>query len=118
VKRAILARLAVLWVYGLVVVSLQPWRPKAFRHGGAAHDVPHFLAFFSAALLLILIARSARQRIYAPLAVVALGLALEYAQRLLYRGPFEWRDLANDACAALFAFLLARRRPLREILVR
>lgn len=117
-KRAILARLAVLWVSGLVVVSLQPWRPRAFRHGGAAHDVPHFLAFFSTALLLVLIARGVRQRICAPLAVVALGAALEYAQHLLYRGRFEWRDLANDACAALFAYLLARRRPLREALVR
>ena len=116
-KRAFLARIAPFWVAGLVVASLQPWR-AGVRHDGAAHDALHFLAFLSTALLLALIARTPRQRIYAPLAVVALGVAIEWAQHLLYRGPFEWRDLASDACAALFACLLARSRPLREILVR
>jgi VanZ family protein len=36
------------------------------------HGTPHFLAYFSTALLLLLAARTRRQRIYAPVAVVAL----------------------------------------------
>jgi len=116
-KRAILARIARAWVVGLVAVSLQPWRPGG-HHGGVVHAVLHFLAFFSTALLLAFAARGVWQRIYAPMAVVALGAAIEYAQHLLYRGAFEWGDLVSDACAALLACLLARSRSLHETLVR
>jgi hypothetical protein len=134
-KRATLARIAPLWVCGLVVASLQPWRP-GLRHDGAVHDALHFLAFFSTALVLALVrgaggaggrphewGRGTHECVrhmgeWAPgFAVVALGAAIEYAQHLLYRGTFEWGDLASDACAALLACLVARFRPLREALV-
>ena len=105
------------WVAALVVASLQPWRPYV-RHNGPVHGVLHFLAFFSTALLLLLAARTPRRRVYAPLAVFALGAALELTQRLLYRNAFEWSDLAIDLGAALFAAALAWPRPLRETLVR
>jgi hypothetical protein len=38
--------------------------------------------------------------------------------RRTWISPFEWRDLASDACVALLAGLLGRSRPLREMLVR
>lgn len=116
-NRALLARIAPYWVAALVVASLQPWRPGV-PHGGVVHALLHFLAFFSTALLLLLAARTPRHRIYAPLIVVVLGAVLECAQHWLYRGAFEWNDLANDAGAALLAATLAWPRPLREILVR
>jgi VanZ family protein len=116
-KRALLARIAPLWVAGLVAVSLQPWRPGT-PHDGTVHGVLHFLAYLSTALLLAFAARGARQRIHAGLEVVALGAAIEYAQHLLYRGAFEWGDLASDVCAALLAGLPACSRTLRETLVR
>jgi hypothetical protein len=102
-------RIAGLWVCGLVAFSLQPWRPA--RHRGAIHDIPHFVAYFTAALLLLHTARGARQRILAPLAVVVVGATLECAQHLLYRGPLNWRDLAIDGAAALFACLVTRLLP-------
>ena len=101
-NRALLSRVAPYWVASLVVASLQPWRPRG-HSGSFAHYALHFLAWWSTALLLLLCARTARQRLCTPFAVVALGAAIEYAQHLLYRGPFEWYDLATDAFAALLA---------------
>ena len=109
-SRGVLAWIAPVWVAGLVAGSLQPWR-AGVRHDGTVHQALHFLAFLSTALLLALLARGGRQRFYAPLAVIALGAAIEYAQHLLYRGAFEWGDLATDGCAALAGWLLARHRP-------
>jgi VanZ family protein len=117
VKRTFLVRIAPFWVAGLVVASFQPWRPGG-RHGASIHDVLHFLAYFSTALLLALIARSVRQRIYASSAIIVLGIAIECVQHSLNRGPFEWGDLASDACAAFLACLLAQSRRFREVLVR
>ena len=102
-------RIAPFWVLALVAASLQPWRPRVHL-GGLVHSLPQFLAYFATAILLFLAARTAAERNRAPFIVIALGSVIDHARHFLYGTPFDWRDPASNASAALLACLLLRLR--------
>jgi hypothetical protein len=110
-----LIRIASVWVLCLVATSLQPWRPHA-AHVADLHRLFHLLAFGVTALLLLLIARTARQRLYAVLAVVGLGIAIECAQHILFGSPLEWWDMRDNALAAAMAWLVVQWPAFRRTL--
>jgi hypothetical protein len=103
---------ALLWLLLIVVGSLQPARPGPVV---AMHRGIHFLAFGSAALLLLLLSRTRYREIRAVAALCLLGLSLEFVQHLVYLKPMEWRDVRDDTLAALAAFLLYRLIPARPV---
>jgi len=115
-RRSSLIRIALAWLACVTLGSLFPWRP--WVAAGSIRIVAHLAVFSSTTMLLLLIARSPRQRLAAPVAVVALGIAIECAQHWIYRGPLEWWDMRVDAYAAIGAYLLASLPPLRSVLER
>jgi ABC-type Fe3+-siderophore transport system permease subunit len=115
--RTILIRITPAWVACVVFYSLFPWRPK-LAVAGITHEIGHFLVFGSTTYLLLLIAQSARQRIWAPIAVIALGIAIEYSQHWIFGSPLEWWDMRDDAYGAVAAYLLGKWPALRGVLVR
>lgn len=109
-RRSLLVRIAPFWIAAVVAGSLLPGIKDVFGTS-LARSVPrhrfyHFLAFGSTALLLFLIGRTALQRLRGPVAAVALGLVLEYAQHRIFGSRMEWWDLRDDAYAAAAAWLV------------
>ncbi len=103
--RTLIRRLAQVWFLLLVVGSLQPVRPVMVvgLHASELHRHIHWLAFAGAAFLLLLLARSRRQKIQALVVTCLLGLSLEYLQHFTYRSPMEWLDVRDDTVAILAA---------------
>jgi hypothetical protein len=116
VPRRILVRIAPIWIVGLAAVSLQGWRPRT-ACASAVHQAFHFLAFGASTLLLLLLARTAGQRLYAALGIVALAIAIEYAQYSIFGSALEWWDMRDDAAAAFAAWLIGQWPALRRALV-
>ncbi len=108
--------LRVLWMLAVLLVifgSLLPASSQAIRllsWLGVSDKIEHFLAYLVLAFLPALHERS-KVLAEAAIGAVALGIALEYAQRLSPGRAFEVRDMMADAagvCAGLTLGLLLR----------
>ena len=104
-KREHILRLTQIWILFLIVGSLQPVRPRLVV---GLHREAHWLAFATAALLLLLLSRTRRQELHRVIAACLLGLSLECLQHLIYGNTMEWRDVRDDALAITLAFVLYR----------
>jgi uncharacterized membrane protein YccC len=81
------------------------------------HQGFHFLVFGATALLLLAIARTPRQRTYAVLAVVGLGIAIESTQHCAYGSPLEWWDILDNALGAAVAWGISHWPAVRRVLI-
>ncbi len=107
VPRGVLVRIAPLWVVGVVLISLQGYRPKAAQTP-VLHRGFHFLAFGATALLMLFIAQTPRQRLLAAFGVMGLGIAIETAQHCIFGTPLEWWDVRDNALAVAVVWLMVR----------
>jgi hypothetical protein len=85
--------------------------PKIASKGGVGlkHRSAHFLAFGSTALLLVMIAETTTQQLWAGLAVAGLGFLLECSQyAFLGLDTVEWWDVRDDVIAAIGALVIAQ----------
>jgi hypothetical protein len=112
-----LRQLVIVWILSLVAISLQPYRPRG-ESRSIVHRALHIIAFGSTGLILLALGTGGKQEWTATLTVVCLAVAIESAQHLLYRGPFEWWDVRDDAIGLLLAVLVIRRTRIRDVLVR
>jgi hypothetical protein len=117
-SRIFLIRAAQLWVLALVIGSFLPGGAKTALGTHSQHRLYHVLAFGSTAYLLTLIARDARQRVYALVFVIALGMLIEYSQHYIFCCRFEWWDFRDDVFGVMAAALLSQWCALRHKLVR
>ena len=67
-------------------------------------------------MLLVLIARTPGQKIYATVGVIALGCAIEYAQHLIFRSRLEWWDMRDDALGAIMGYAIGQWGVLSRVL--
>ena len=99
-----------LWVAFLclvVVGSLLPATSPAIAFLSRISDtLLHFLAYIALGLLPVLWAKRRQQAILSVLAVVALGLALEFAQTFVPGRAFELNDFLADDLGVLSGVLL------------
>ena len=118
-SRAHLLRIAPLWVLALIVGSLLPDGAKTAIGTHMEHRLYHMLSFGSTAYLVFtLLARDARERIYALVFVVALGFGIEYLQHCIFHNVYEWWDVRDDGIGVLAAAVLTQWPALRQKLVR
>lgn len=90
----------VLWglaVFGVIVLSLVPPPPLAMASPPGSDKVAHFLAYFALAFGAIQIFARPRWLVFVALGLIAMGVALEFAQGALMPG-LRQRD-ALDALA-------------------
>jgi hypothetical protein len=132
VSRIALIRIAALYIICLVVLSLYPKSRRVvlptpsrmlLSHTRASrtkrvlrHRFFHVISFAGIALLLVLMARAPGQKIFAALAVIALGCAIEYAQHLIFRSRIEWWDMRDDALGAMMGYAIGQWRVLSRVL--
>jgi hypothetical protein len=107
-RQEVRLRLAQGWILFLIAASLQPARPGPLVTHVSLHRGVHWLAFAGAAFLLLVLSRNRRQQVRNSIAVVLLGLSLEYLQHLMYRNVMEWWDVRDDFLAVLVVFGLYR----------
>jgi hypothetical protein len=111
--RAILRRVAIVWIVCLIVLSLQPLRVPDTRVRNYKHQIEHVLAFGSTAMLLLVLARNRREVVSAVGGVVLLGIAIEISQYLIYSLPMlEWWDIREDTIGAALALAAYQMRPI------
>jgi len=121
ITRATLPRRALLvggWIYAAAIVwlSLTPSPPELNIEG--SDKLGHFIAYGVLMFWFGVLYRSARARIGWALFCLALGVALEFAQRATGYRSFELADMAADAlgvlAGALAALSLPRAAPAAE----
>jgi len=96
------------WFASVGILSLLPSAVKGhLRTMGPLHVPAHVLVFAVSAFVACRSAQSVARRVVTCAAVIAYGGALEALQSWIFRGPFEWDDVATDACGVLLAFLFA-----------
>jgi hypothetical protein len=119
VSRIFLIRISPLWVLSLVIGSLLPGAAKTAlgTHVPVQHRLYHALAFGATAYLFLLIARGARERLYALLFTIGLAVAIEYLQYRISGGVFEWWDVRDDSLGVLAAVLIFTWAASREKLL-
>jgi hypothetical protein len=132
VSRISLTRIAALYIICLVVLSLYPnsrrvvfpapsrmqvSKTRASRMKRVLrHRLFHVVSFAGIALLLVLIARTPGQKIFAALGVIALGCAIEYGQHLIFRSRIEWWDMRDDALGTIMGYAIGRWGVLSRVL--
>jgi peptidoglycan/LPS O-acetylase OafA/YrhL len=121
--RAVLKRIAAVWIICLIVFSLQPLRPSGT--GGQVHApsfrhrAEHILAFGATALLLLALARNRKEALRAAGSVVILAVAIEISQYLIYSlRAFEWWDVREDTIGAAIALVAHQIGPVQRTLRR
>lgn len=117
--RAVLRRVAIVWVICLVILSLQPVRPAGTRGRVPKHQIEHVVAFGATAILLMALARRRKQEWIAAAGVVGLATAIEFCQLMIYRMPvgFEWWDVREDSIGIGLALGLIRWTRVRTLLL-
>lgn len=105
IPAAVLRIVAWAWIALLTAGSLQPARPGVVK---AVHRELHWVAFAGAALLLFALSKNRLREILGACTIFLLGVSLEVAQHLIYRGGLEWRDIGDDGFAILAALALYR----------
>jgi len=98
------------WVALIVYLSVMPSPPQIPVEGG--DKAGHFGLYLVAALLFCIFLRQ-RAAILHCLALVALGIALEFVQRSLGYRSFEVADMVADAIGVAAGFGLAQLVPPR-----
>ena len=83
----------------------QSWKWRLAAHG-RLHLLAHVAAFFVALLLNTMGRRDRRAAIFAAILLILFGASLEWAQNLLYRHPFEYRDVLADATGVILGLFL------------
>jgi hypothetical protein len=116
-KRAVLAGAALLWIAGLVFVSLHQVVPHA-PQGSMLHPIEHVVAFGILGIMLLPLCRSRGPKLVVILAILGFACALEIGQHQLFRQPIEWWDVRDDGTGLLLALLLLRFTRIRALLVR
>ena len=91
----------------VIIVSLIPSPPEMGKFEGS-DKLGHFAAYGVMMLWFAQIYARNRVRLAIALAFVALGVALEYAQRHTGYRSFEYADMGADAAGVLCAMLLAQ----------
>lgn len=110
--RAILQRIAALWIAGLIVLSLQPVRVHKISGRTLGHQIEHVLLFGATAMMLLMLARNRREIFNAVGGVVLLAMGIEISQFLIYSLPaFEWWDVREDTIGAVIAWMAWQIRP-------
>lgn len=71
------------------------------------HRAFHFLAFGGLASLLALLTRTLPQRLLTTIAVIALGILIEFLQHAIYAHPIETWDIRDDLYASLTGLLFS-----------
>lgn len=115
--RQALRRIAIVWIAGLVAVSLQPWRPHG-ESQSIIHQLWHMASFGAAGAMLLALSRNARQVLAAALGIFCLAVAIETSQHLLYKNPFEWWDVRDDTIGVAFAWMLIRWTGISSLLLK
>lgn len=115
--RRALRLIAILWIAGLVAVSLQPWRPEG-ESQSIVHQVSHLISFGAAGVMLFALSNDSRQAWRAALGILCLAVAIETSQHLLYKNPFEWWDVRDDTIGVLFGGVLIRWTRIRSLLLK
>jgi VanZ family protein len=115
--RQALRLIATLWIAGLVVVSLQPWRPEG-ESQSIVHQVLHLVSFGAAGLMLFALSRNSKQIRTAALAVFCLAVVIETSQHMLYKNAFEWWDVRDDTIGVLLGGILIRWTRIRSLLLK
>jgi len=105
VSAVVLRIVAWVWIALLTAGSLQPARPGVVK---VLHREIHWVAFAGAALLLFALSKTRLREILGGCAILLLGVSLEVAQHLIYRGRLEWLDIGDDGVAILAALVLYR----------
>lgn len=98
------------WILLLVVISLQPLRPRATIRGTSAHVVVHILAFGLAAAAPLRLSVSRLQLWLRTLYLLGLAAGIEIGQAVIYHQHTEWTDFEADGIGitiALLAILIA-----------
>ncbi len=103
-----------LLIGGVIVGSLIPGPPQ-IAHLSASDKVIHFVAYGLLMFWFSQLYAEARARVILALAFVALGIGLEYLQRMGGYRTFEYADMAADSAGVIFAFLLALTRLSRAL---
>lgn len=130
-RRKLYKAIAPIWLLVLIVGSLLPYEAKVAmgsrpgypvspktRVATLKHRTFHWLSFGSTALLLMLLARGRKEDLLATTATMALGMAIEWTQHVMYHSRLEWWDVRDDTYAALAALLLVLFTPVKRALVR
>jgi peptidoglycan/LPS O-acetylase OafA/YrhL len=105
-------------IAALILGSLMPFGAKqAIGTAGSLHRAYHFLAFGFTALLLLSAQRNRRRQLLACLAMLALAIALEVLEHLIYGQPTEWWDIRDDSFGIGLAFVFGQLHIIRRILL-
>jgi hypothetical protein len=115
-RRQLLRRIAIVWILGVVAVSLQPWRPQG-ESQSIVHPVSHMVLFGVAAAMLFALSENARQAWATALEIFCLAMAIETSQHLLYKNLFEWWDVRDDTIGVAAAWMLIRWTGIKSILL-
>lgn len=105
-SRPILRWAGAVWILLLVVVSLQPLRPRATVRGTFAHMVVHVLAFGLAAAAPLLLSVKRLQLWIRTLCLLGMSATIEIGQAVIYHQRTEWSDFGADGIGILIALLL------------
>jgi VanZ family protein len=95
-------------VLAIITLSLTPAPPHLNLEQG--DKLGHFAAYGLVTLWFAQLYTALRQRIWLALGMVALGIALEYAQRATGYRSFEVADMAADAIGVAIGWLAAPPR--------
>ena len=95
-------------VLAIITLSLTPAPPHLNLEQG--DKLGHFAAYALVTLWFAQLYAGLRQRIWLALGMVALGIALEYAQRATGYRSFEVADMVADALGVAIGWLLAPPR--------
>jgi VanZ family protein len=96
-------------VLAIITLSLTPAPPHLNLEQG--DKLGHFAAYGLVTLWFAQLYTALRQRIWLALGMVALGIALEFAQRATGYRSFEVADMVADALGVAIGWLAAPRLP-------
>ncbi|MGC2657817.1 MAG: hypothetical protein WA324_07550 [Bryobacteraceae bacterium] len=87
----------VTWIILIVVLSLSPLKVKALLGTqGLLHNWGHLSVYLVTAALICWNAEGLSLRLFRCLGVILFAVALEILEAVLYRVPFEWKDVFLD----------------------
>jgi hypothetical protein len=128
-KRSVVRWFAIIWIFGIIAGSLMPTSikiaigttrpgPIEARPASLLHRVYHFVSFYGAAFLLLLLASDRSRELWVVGAITCLAISIEAAQHFVMGYPlFEWWDVRDDIIGIVLAFAAIQVEGLRGRLV-
>jgi len=120
--RPALRRIAPFWIACLIAGSLLPGEakivigssrlseqhlpPSAAQLGEWKHRTFHIVGFGATALLFLVIARNGAGELLSIIGIFGLGVAIEYAQVLVFANRLETEDIRDDAYGILAVYAI------------